>query len=422
MKESFTLSTACIRESSRVAAFLDHLARSFVHRCCRHVGGGRIRLVEGGSCQEFGPRELPLTATVEVHDTSAYRAALLGGTIGAAEAYIDGLWSTDDLPGLVRLFARSDAAHHGLEGGLARLARPARVLHQLSRRNTRRGSRRNIAEHYDLGNDFYRLFLDETLAYSCGIFEDEAASLRDASVAKFDRICRKLQLSHADRIVEIGTGWGGFAIHAAHHFGCRVTTTTISREQYDLSRERVREAGLSGKVEVLLEDYRDLSGVYDKLVSIEMIEAVGHRNLDTFFAKCARLLRPEGSMLLQSITIADQRYERHRRDVDFIKRYIFPGSTIPSVTALVRSMTRASDLRLIDLDDITSHYTTTLRKWRERFLENVNAVRRLGFSEQFVRMWDFYFSYCEGGFAERYIGDVQLHFVKPSWRPTSAAS
>jgi cyclopropane-fatty-acyl-phospholipid synthase len=420
MKDSPALSEARWKSSSPRVGLGDRLARGFVHRCCRHLAGGRIRLVEKDACFDFGSREGTFAATVVVHDPAAYRAALVGGTVGAAEAYMEGLWSTEDLPALVGLFARSDAAHHGLEGGLARLARPLRALYQLSRRNTLQGSRRNIAAHYDLGNDFYRLFLDETLAYSCAFFEEENTSLVDASLAKFDRICRKLELSPSDHLVEIGTGWGGFAIHAARNYGCRVTTATISREQFELSRERVREEGLSQKVEVLLRDYRELDGLYDKLVSIEMIEAVGHRYLDTFFDRCGRLLRPGGSMLLQSITVADQLYHRHRKDVDFIKRYIFPGSSLPSVTALLASATRASDLRLFELEDITWHYAVTLRRWRERFRENLEAVRRLGFSERFVRMWDFYLAYCEGGFAERYIGDVQMRFVKPSWRPAAA--
>jgi cyclopropane-fatty-acyl-phospholipid synthase len=377
-------------------------------------------LIEKDAVYDFGSRDDGTPVTVSVHHPRAYRATFFGGTVGSAEAYMDGLWSCDDLPALIRAFAVSPDAHQGLEGGLATLTRPVRALYRLSRRNTLRGSRRNIAVHYDLGNDFYRLFLDPTLAYSCAIFQHPKASLREASEAKFDRICAKLDLSPSDHVVEIGTGWGGFAIHAAGRHGCRVTTTTISRAQYEFSRERVRQAGLSDKVEVLMEDYRELRGVYDKLVSIEMIEAVGDRYLDRFFAKCAALLRPDGQMLLQSITIADQHYERHRKEVDFVKRYIFPGASLPSVTALLASATRASDLRLFDLHDISRHYTLTLQRWRAAFRTNLEAVRRLGFSEKFIRMWDFYLGYCEGGFAERYLGDVQMVLVKPDWRPTPA--
>ncbi|HEY7817321.1 MAG TPA: cyclopropane-fatty-acyl-phospholipid synthase family protein [Vicinamibacteria bacterium] len=401
---------------------VDALARGFVHRALARLRDRCIRIVERGRVFEFGAPGKPPAATLVVRDPRAYRAVVFGGTIGAAEAYMDGLWSSDDLAAAVSALASSPEAHYGLEGGLARLLRPLRSLRHFMNRNTREGSRRNIAAHYDLGNDFYRLFLDDTLAYSCGIFESETATMRQASEAKFERIARKLALSPSDHVLEIGTGWGGFAIHAARHFGARVTTTTLSREQHELARERVRAAGLGGRVEVLVEDYRDLSGVYDKLVSIEMIEAVGHQYLDTFFARCARLLHPRGQMLLQSITIADQDYDRHRRDLDFIKRYIFPGASIPSVTALVSSMTRASDLRLFALDDISRHYVLTLRRWREAFHANLDAVRELGFSERFTRMWDFYLAYCEGGFAERYLGDVQLLLVKPGFRPNPAAS
>ena len=284
------------------------------------------------------------------------------------------------------------------------------------RRNSRAGSRRNIAAHYDLGNEFFRSFLDETLMYSAATFEHEQQSLHDAQVARLDRICRKLELGPDDHLLEIGTGWGGLALHAARHFGCRVTTTTISREQWTLARERVREAGLGDRVEVLCEDYRDLTGTYDKLVSIEMIEAIGHQYYDTYFAKCSELLAPHGAMLLQAITIADQRYERARRSVDFIQRYIFPGSCIPSVAALSSSIARASDLRLFHLDDIGPHYATTLAHWRQNLRANLARVRSLGYGEEFIRMWEYYFCYCEGGFMERVIGDVQMLLVKPGNR------
>jgi cyclopropane-fatty-acyl-phospholipid synthase len=418
MKESLAVPESRFQSATMArGGLVDRLARAFVHRSLALLRDGRVRLLDIGSTCDFGASEGEITATISVRDVRAYRAILFGGSLGAAEAYMDGLWTCDDLPGLVRLYAVSHEAHYGLEGGLARLARPLRSLLHFSRRNTRRGSRRNVATHYDLGNDFYRLFLDETLAYSCGVFEHEKTPMREASEAKFERVCRKLELSPTDHVLEIGTGWGGFAIHAARRYGCRVTTTTISHEQYELARERVGKAGLSSQVEVLQSDYRDLEGVYDKLVSIEMIEAVGHRYFDTFFAKCAGLLKPDGRMLLQSITIADQDYERHRKDFDFIKRYIFPGASIPSVTALLVSMTRASDLRLFALDDISWHYAVTLRRWRDAFRTNLDAVRGLGYSERFVRMWEFYLGYCEGGFAERYLGDVQMLLVKPGWRP-----
>jgi cyclopropane-fatty-acyl-phospholipid synthase len=375
---------------------------------------GTLTLVEGTSRQSFG-HGLP-QIVLTVHHPSFYAMLAFGGSIGAGEAYMAGAWSCSDLTGLVRLMLRNRDVLDGLESGLARLTAPLRRgLHWLNR-NSRSGSRRNISAHYDLGNDFFRLMLDETLMYSCAIFASPQTTLREASLAKLDAICRKLDLRPTDHVLEIGTGWGGFALHAARHYGCRVTTTTISRNQYDLARQRIAEAGLEDRITLLLKDYRDLTGQYDKLVSIEMIEAVGHRYFDTYFAQCARLLKPEGQMLLQAITIADQRYEAARRSVDFIQRYIFPGSTIPSITAMLDAMTRASDLKLFHLEDIGDHYVTTLARWRENFFSNIERVRAMGYPESFIRMWEFYLCYCEGGFAERALGDVQMLLVKPGCR------
>jgi cyclopropane-fatty-acyl-phospholipid synthase len=289
----------------------------------------------------------------------------------------------------------------GMERGLARLTVPVQKgLHWLNR-NTRGGSRRNISAHYDLGNDFFRLFLDPTMMYSSAIFEPATLSLEQAQCVRLERICRRLDLGPGDHLLEIGTGWGGMAIHAARQYGCRVTTTTISRQQHELARERIAEAGLEDRITLLLEDYRDLKGEYDKLVSIEMIEAVGHEYYETYFGQCGRLLKDAGLMLLQAITITDQRYDAARRSVDFIQRHIFPGSTIPSVTAMLSACTRSSDLRLVHLEDIGPHYATTLRIWRENFQRNLDGVRALGYPEEFIRMWEFYFGYCEGGFAGR---------------------
>jgi len=379
---------------------------------------GSITVIDAEGSHTFGCASTasPLRTTVVVHDANVYRRLALRGSIGVGEAYMAGEWSCDDLTTLVRLFVLNPTVLDGLEKGLARLVMPVfRAVHAL-RRNTRRGSRANIGAHYDLGNDFYRLFLDETLMYSCAIFLTEETSLHEASLIKLERICRKLQLSPRDHVVEIGSGWGGFALHAAARYGCRVTTTTISREQYELARERVRQAGLADRVTVLLEDYRELKGLYDKLVSIEMIEAVGHQYLDTYFRTCSRLLQPDGMLLLQAITIADQQYERYQRAVDFIQHYIFPGGCLPSVAAISASMARVTDFRLYHLEDIGPHYATTLRQWRERFFANLDKIRGLGFSDSFIRMWEFYLCYCEGGFAERAIGAVQMLFTKPLCR------
>ena len=284
------------------------------------------------------------------------------------------------------------------------------------RRNTRDGSRRNIAAHYDLGNDFFSLFLSPDLMYSSAIWTDEADTLEIASARKLERICRKLDLKPTDRVIEIGTGWGGFALYAAQHYGCHVTTTTISREQHALASERITAAGLDDRVSLLLKDYRDLEGQYDKLVSIEMVEAIGAPYLDVYFEKLGRLLKPHGLALLQAITIEDHRYAQALKSVDFIKRHVFPGSFIPSINALLAAKTRASDLALIRLDDFGNSYALTLQAWRERFLARLPQVRAQGFDERFIRMWAFYLAYCEGGFRERSIGVAHLLMAKPGHR------
>ena len=357
-----------------------------------------------------------LEAVISVADPDFYRAVAASGSVGAGEAFIDGQWQCDDLVALVRILVRNRDILDGMEGGLARLGGMVlRAWHAL-RRNTRDGSRRNIAAHYDLGNDLFSLFLDPSLMYSSAIYADASESLEVAATRKLERICQKLDLSPDDHVVEIGTGWGGFAIHAAARHGCRVTTTTISREQYDLARQRVAEAGLDDRVTVLLEDYRDLTGTYDKLVSIEMIEAIGHQYLDTYFQTVARLLKPEGMALIQAITIEDHRYRQALKSVDYIKRFIFPGSFIPCVSAMLASAGSHTDLRLYNLEDIGPSYALTLRAWRERFLERLTAVRELGYDARFTRMWTFYLAYCEGGFLERSIGDVQMLFTRPGNR------
>jgi cyclopropane-fatty-acyl-phospholipid synthase len=376
---------------------------------------GCLVLVDGGERHRFGKPSaaMPEPVVIHVHDARLYGDVAFGGSVGAGEAYMRGYWTTTQLVDVVRLFVLNLDALDGLEAGLARFTNPLRKAIHALRRNSRAGSRRNIAAHYDLGNEFFRLFLDETLMYSAATFEHAGQTLYDAQVARLDRVCHKLELSPTDHLLEIGTGWGGLALHAARNFGCRVTTTTVSREQWRLARERVREAGLEDRVEVLCTDYRDLEGRYDKLVSIEMIEAIGHAYYDTYFERCAALLKPEGAMLLQAITISDQRYESACRSVDFIQRYIFPGSCIPSVAALSASIARAGDLRVFHLEDIGPHYATTLAHWRRNFRANLPAIRALGYDETFIRMWEYYFCYCEGGFAERVLGDVQMLLVKP---------
>lgn len=371
---------------------------------------GRVTLVDGARSETFGQltQRCGLAATVHIHDPRAWSEIAFGGSVGAGEAFMAGEWTTDDLTALCRIFVVNREVLENLDGGISRLAAPARrVMHALAR-NTRSGSRRNIAAHYDLGNDFFELFLDPTMMYSCAVYDRPGMTLQEAQVAKLDRLCRKLDLKPTDHLLEIGTGWGGLALHAAQNYGCRVTTTTISRRQHERARARIDAAGLADRITLRLDDYRDLDGQYDKLVSVEMIEAVGHHYFDTFFRKCGELLKPGGLMALQSITIDDRYYESARDSVDFIKRHIFPGCCIPAVGALTASITRSSALRLVDLEDIGPHYAPTLAAWRENMFEQAARIRERGYPDTLLRMWHFYLAYCEAGFAERLLGNVHM--------------
>lgn len=357
-------------------------------------------------------------AHLRIHDPAFYRMTALNGSVGAGESYMEGMWDCSDLVALVRILVRNRERLDAMESGTARLGGWAmKWLHAFTR-NTRAGSRRNIAAHYDLGNPLFELFLDENMMYSSAIFESTTESLETASLRKLDHICGKLGLHAGHRVVEIGTGWGGFALYAARHHGCHVTTTTISREQHALASQRVQAAGLGERITVLLKDYRELEGCYDRLVSIEMIEAIGHQYLDRYFGKVASLLQPDGEALIQAITIEDHRYAQALNSVDFIKRFIFPGSFIPSVAAMTGAIAKASDLRLFNLEDIGPSYALTLKAWRERFHAQLPQVKALGYDARFIRMWDFYLAYCEGGFRERSIGDVHLWLTRPGARPS----
>ncbi len=404
-------------EEAKPSAF-DGVARRVIFSLLKRLDRGKITIHEGDTQQSFGKQthDFPFEAKVTVHHPRFYSSILIGGSVGAGEAYMAGYWSADDLTTVVRIIVLNEHILHGMEKGWSRLKAPLYRFFHGMHKGSRKGSRVNIAAHYDLGNDFYALFLDETLTYSCGIFERDESTLKDASIAKYDRICRKLELSPSDRVLEIGTGWGGFAIYAAQNYGCRITTTTISRQQYALAEKRLEEEGVSDRVTLLFKDYRDLEEKYDKLVSIEMIEAVGHHYFDAFFCCCSERLKEDGQMLLQAITIADRVFERHKKEVDFIKRYIFPGSCIPSIAAMADAIARVTDLRIFHLEDITPHYAWTLRTWRHRFFENIEKVRDLGFADTFIRMWEYYLCYCEGAFMERYLGDVQMLLTKPLCR------
>jgi cyclopropane-fatty-acyl-phospholipid synthase len=355
-----------------------------------------------------------LHAVVAVHDERFFRHALLAGDIGVGEAYMSGDWSTPDLVEVVRLAVRNmDQLDHSNRVFTA-LRRMADWFEHRGNSNTEAGSRRNIAYHYDLGNDFYRLFLDRSLTYSCAYYENSDDSLEKAQTQKYDRICRKLGLGKRDHVLEIGTGWGGFAVYAAETYGCRVTTTTISQQQHDYAQILFSRSRAEERIQLLFEDYRRLSGRYDKIVSIEMFEAVGYEHYDDFFGACERLLKPDGSMLLQTITIQEAKFEQYRKQSDWIKKHIFPGAELASVMGIQKSLARATGMQLFQLEDIGMHYVLTLKEWRRRFLDQIPEVRELGFDERFVRMWDYYLAYCEGAFRERYISNVQLAIGKAS--------
>jgi cyclopropane-fatty-acyl-phospholipid synthase len=411
--------TTQLKQKSR-SKWVASYAKAQILKRLQQLNVGQLTLLDGAKRYEFGSRlcenEDSIKATITVNDTRFYGEIAFGGSIGAGEAYMLGYWSADNLTEVIRIMCLNQSVMDALEGGYKWLAKPVmKTLHWLNS-NTTEGSRKNIAAHYDLGNDMFALFLDTTMMYSSAIFTSETSTLLEASQLKLKTICDKLDLKATDHVVEIGTGWGGFAIYAAKHYGCKVNTTTISKQQYELAKSRVQAAGLEDKITLLLEDYRNLTGTFDKLVSIEMVEAVGHQYYDTYFAKVGTLLKPNGLALIQAITIADQRYESAKSSVDFIQRYIFPGSCIPSITAMTSSITKVSDLRLTDLEDIGPHYATTLRMWRENFFANLAGVRQLGYSEEFIKMWEFYLCYCEGGFEERSLGDVHMLLAKPKNR------
>ena len=359
-----------------------------------------------------------LSATLTVQDPRFYRQIVAAGGIGAAEAYIRGYWDADDLMTAMRILARRTETMNAIERGLAKLTMPLRGAVNWFHRNTKAGSKRNIAAHYDISNAFYQLMLDDTMTYSSGVFPDAQASLRDASIEKYDRICRKLHLSPGDHVLEVGSGWGGFAEHAVRNYGCRITTTTISQQQFQYAKERFRSLGLQDRISLLQRDYRDLTGKYDKLVSIEMIEAVGAEFLPAFFGKCSDLLKPNGTMCLQAITIPDHRYDSYRKSVDFIQQYIFPGGFLPSVGAMASSVARRTDFRFFHLEDFGEHYARTLACWRENFWRRIKDVEQLGFDDRFIRTWNYYLCYCEAGFRERQIGVSQIVLTKPEARLT----
>ncbi len=400
------------------------MSRRLIHARLMQAKHGLLTIREGDERFRYGDPSAPpeLTAEIRVHDAGLWNDIVRRGVLGAGEGFAAGDWTTDNLTAVVRFFVRNRDVMSALDGGLARISRWVFGAILSTRRNHRARNRRDVSFHYHLGNEFFRTFLDETLTYSSGVFETPESTLADASRAKYERLCQAMDLRPSHRVLEIGCGWGGFAEYAAANYGCEVVATTISKEQHAYASERIRAAGLDDRVRIVMQDYRDLTGTFDRIASIEMIEAVGHDQLDTYVQTLSDRLAPDGVAAIQAITIADQQYDRARRSMDFIKKHIFPGTFIPSLAAIGGAVGRRGDLRMIGLDDYGLHYAETLDRWCRRFLDNVDEIRAMGFPEAFIRGWEYYLRYCEGGFRERYLSVVHLTLAKPDHAPTLAPS
>lgn len=397
-------------------SWLDKVSRSVLLKVFSTLPEGYMIIKEHGVLVDtFGNKASDLHAEINFLDLRAYRHLLFGGSVASGETFTDNMWETPNLTSVIRIFARNLPMLDAWEAKMQWLSTPLRQLGHLRRRNSTEQAKKNISAHYDLGNKLYTRFLDESMMYSAAIYPDESATLGDAQLNKLKAICEKLQLSEEDHLLEIGTGWGGLAVYAAKHFGCRVTTTTISEEQHAYAAEWIAREDLDDKITLLKKDYRRLEGKYDKLVSIEMIEAVGKSYLPNFFDKCASLLKKDGLMLLQSITIDDRRYESYSKDVDFIQKHIFPGGFLPSQMEINKHLKKYTDLMIRDLHDIGMDYAKTLQDWHHRFLQSKEALHKDGYDDRFMRMWRYYLSYCEGGFLERTISTVQLVMSKPAF-------
>lgn len=410
---SLTLSEKAVFDN---LGWFDRLCRKFTLNFLSQLRHGSITVIEAGEAQQFGEADAELQVTLTVTDPAFYQKLVLAGSVGGGEAYIHGFWRCDNLTALVQIFARNLDVLDKMDSTWARLSRPMLKLLNFRNRNTISQSRRNIAAHYDLGNAMYQLFLDPSMMYSSAVYPAADSTLEQAQQHKLQQICERLQLKASDHLLEIGTGWGSMAIYAAQHYGCKVTTTTISQQQYDYTKARVAELGLQDKVTLLFEDYRLLTGTYDKLVSIEMIEAVGDDFLDNYFEKCSSLLKPDGIMVLQAITMVDHRYQQYVREVDFIKRYIFPGGCLPSISRMASAVAKNTDLVIRQVQDIGFDYARTLKDWCDNFMAQRDAVHQLGYDDNFIRLWHFYLCYCEGGFRERATSAVHLVLSKPQNR------
>jgi len=398
-----------MQRSTRMTSFFKRI----LFKKLKGLKTGELTIIDGSEMHVFGMPKSELKATLTISSQEFYVFLGSGGTNGAAEAFTAGYWSADNLVQLIQLIIRNKKTMEGLESGLARLTNPiTKIIHRL-RQNTLKGSKSNILAHYDLSNDFYKLWLDSTMTYSSGIFPNKKSSMQDASIEKLDRLCRKLNLTSDDHVLEIGTGWGSFATHAAKNYGCKVTTTTISDNQFNYVAELISKESLDSKITLLNKDYRVLEGTFDKVVSIEMIEAVGSDFVPGFFEKASSLLKKNGLMALQGITYNDPDFDAYKNSVDFIRKYIFPGSCLISAPQVEKAIKEKTDLIMVDSEDITLHYARTLEIWRKDFEKVLPQVRELGFSDPFIRIWIFYLVYCEAGFLENLIGDFQFIFAKP---------
>ncbi len=393
---------------------LSHFFKRIILKKFNLIKIGFIEVVDNNNTYYFGDNKSNQKVKVNILSSEFYTYLGTNGLLGVSEAYAMGLWKANDLVLLIRIVFQNKGLMTQIDSGLSKLMAPINYFIHLNRKNSLSGSKNNILAHYDLSNEFYKLWLDETMSYSCGYFKTESSSMKDASIEKLDRICRKINISSKDSVLEIGTGWGSFAIFAAKNYGCNITTTTISDAQYEYTLKKINDEGLDNKITLLKEDYRNLNGKYDKIVSIEMIEAVGYQYIPEYFNKVSNLLKNDGLFALQGITYNDQNFDMYKKSVDFIKKYIFPGSCLISITQITQTMKKCSDLSLNHLEDITMHYAETLKIWRNNFHNHIQDIKKLGFTTEFINLWEFYFVYCEAGFRERNIGDYQFIFSKPS--------
>tara|TARA_B000000557_G_scaffold5601_2_gene4552 strand:- start:1608 stop:2870 length:1263 start_codon:yes stop_codon:yes gene_type:complete len=392
--------------------FLNKVFKKIILDKFSGLKNGFIKISDSDQIFHVGDKNSTLRCEISINSDEFYVFIGSGGLLGACEAYALNFWETNKLDILIKIMINNKSLMSSIDSGIASIIKPINKFIHYRRQNTIIGSKNNILAHYDLSNDFYKLWLDKTMTYSCGIFKDNKTTLEQASIEKLDRICKKLQLSSDDHILEIGTGWGSFAIHAAKNYGCKITTTTISDAQYNYTKNKIKEEKLDKKINLINKDYRLIKGTYDKIVSIEMIEAVGHKNVPAYFRKVSELLKDNGIFVMQGITYNDQNFDTYKNSVDFINRYIFPGSCLISINQVSSSIKKYTNLIFVDLDDITEHYVTTLQLWRKNFFDKIDKIKDLGFSNSFVKLWEFYFVYCEAGFAEKNIGDYQFTFIK----------